>query len=401
MDSNYSSSYLNSSTEYKWYFLQITAIFVTLLSIFFAKHEILPFTYYTVPDSVYYEQWVFNPREKGFGTGFLHINTFLYSIGPQTFVFYNTALLLASIYFCNIFESFSSKAVSWARASIVFNPYLLISVIGPTKEINLIFFSLFAFYLFQKKSFVLKLLSVGPILGAMAIRPEFGLIIFMAFIASLGLYYIKRPTWICLMILLVFFLINTVPSINTVISNSGGENLEFFSTSNYYQVALILKAMQENPILQVPAIAIKAVLVMFAPIVRANNLFSPFIPLLDWGYTFMAYISFPINLSFLLLFIYQKSSDSTRLSKSGQLFVIYAFLGILSTIATPIIQARYLFPYAPFMAACFMLHNLKLRNRILGFSFFIIAVTFVATAVFFPRVWDRYTHEPMVYLSWI
>ncbi|WP_254411883.1 hypothetical protein [Dyadobacter diqingensis] len=387
-------------TEYKWYFIQIGTIVFTLISIFVARHEFLPLTHYTIPDSGYYETWVFYPRDKGIATGFLHMNTFLYSIGVQSFVFYNSTLLLLSIYFCSIFAPFSAKGVTWARACIAFNPYLLISIMGPTKEINLIFFSLAAFFLFLRGPVILKVLSIVPAFGAMAIRPQFGLLILVAFTCVLLLKVIKKPISLCVAILLLFLFFNSIPFINGIISNSGGDELEFFQSSIYYEVALVLKVMQENPIFQIFALIIKMVLVMFAPIARPNTLSSPYVPLLDWGYTFMGWLLFPLNLSFILLFFNKRISQSPKLNEAGQLIIIYAFLGIFSTIVSPIIQARYLFPYSPFIAACFMLHQVHIRNRILIFSFSLILLTFILTALFLPKKWETPTDESATYISW-
>jgi hypothetical protein len=194
--------------------------------------------------------------------------------------------------------------------------------------------------------------------------------------------------------------LNTVPAINSSISNSGGEELEYFQSSNYYELALILKAMQENPVLQVLALAIKLVLVMFAPIARPNTMFSSYIPLLDWGYTFMGWFLFPINLSFLFLFVYKQVARAPKLSESGQLLIIYAFIGIISTIVTPVIQARYLFPYAPMIAAAFMLHTVKFRNRVLIFSFVLVLLTFVLTAIFLRKNWEIPSEEHFVFITW-
>ncbi|WP_146202218.1 hypothetical protein [Dyadobacter jejuensis] len=365
------------------------------------KHELLPFTHLAIPDSGYYEHWVFRPRDKGIANGFLHINTFLYSIGVQSFLIYNSILLLLSIYCCSIFKCISSQAVSLARAVIVFNPYLLISVLGPTKEINLTFYSLFSLFLFSKDTLILKFLSIIPALIALSIRPQFGLIILVSLATVVVLNFARKTIWFCLLIFVSFLLLNSIPAINSIISNSGGEELEFFASSNYYEVAMILKFMQESPILQIPALIIKMILVMFAPIARPNNIFSEYIPLLDWGYTIMGWVLFPINMGFILLFIYQSVANYPRINRMAQLILIYAFLGVFSTIIAPIIQARYLYPYAPFLAACFTLHSIKVRNRIFILSATLIVLMFVITAVFLPKKWNSLIDTPQLFISWL
>jgi hypothetical protein len=391
---------LRTDNGYKWYLIQVCTILFTLISIFVARHELLPLTHYAIPDSGYYEAWVFVPRDKGIATGFNYLNSFLYSIGVQSFVLYNSALLILSIYCCSVFNTFSPKAVSWARATIAFNPYLLISVMGPTKEINLIFFSLFSFFLFLKKPLPFKVLSIIPAVATMAIRPQFGLIILVTFACLLVLRFVKEPISLCILILLSFLFLNSIPVINYYITNSGGEELEFFSTSIYYEVAMVLKVLQTNPLFQIIALLVKLVLIMFAPIARPNNLFAAYVPMLDWGYTIMGWMLFPLNLAFLLLFVNRKTLKVRQLGEGAQLVLIYAFLGILSTIISPIIQARYLFPYAPFIAACFILHNVKLRNNILIFSFALIILAFIGTALFLPKKWDVPIEESTLFISW-
>lgn len=386
----------------KWYFILLGNIFITLVAISCGKHEILPFVNYYIPDSGHYELWVFFPTDKGISNGFLNINTFLYNIGVQSLCIYNTLLLICCIYFCSVFQTISEKAVSLARTSIAFNPYILISVLGPTKEINLTFFSLFSLYLFSKKPISLKIMAFVPAIVVMGIRPQFGAVLVFSLICYLLVKIIKNPITICVSAFVTFLVLNSIPSINNIISNAGGEELEYYRISNFYAVALILKAMQENPVLQIVALAIKAILAMFAPIARPNAILSSNIPLLDWGYNFMGWFLFPLNLSFLLLFLNKKKVIEPQLSPMGQLIIVFTFLGIFSVIISPIFSARYLFPYAPGIAACFSIHSVKVRNRILVFSFVIIALAFISSAIFIPIYWYPETNMvPFQFLSWI
>jgi len=393
---------IDKRKEYKWYFLQIVMIFFTVLLIFCAKNQFLPITNHYIVDATYYENHVVEAIDRGeLYNGFTTINKFLYTFGPQIFIFYNTLLLLSCIYLCILFKVFSPKAVTWARAVIVFNPYFLISAIGPSKECNLTFFSLLSIYLFLKGSFFFRVMAFAVGCVVIFIRPQFGACLFAAYMVYLILFVIKKPMTVCLLMLGSFFFLNAIPAINKLISeNQGGDDLPYFAGSSIYQVALVLHAMGKNPILQIPAFIAKMCLVMFTPIARPNPLISDHIPLLDWGYTFMANVLFPLNFGFILLFFNQQQTAFAKIGREGHFLIIYCFIGILSVIISPSIQFRYLFPYIPVIAACFVLHNVKTRNRILIISFSLMIFIFIMTAIFLPKQFGADGYVPL-YLSWL
>jgi len=387
--------------SYKWYFILLFNVFITFILIYCAKNQFLPFTNHFIPDATFYEDHVMYSLDRGVANGFTSLNKLLYSVGPQSFLFYNTILLLLSVRLCTSFKVFNSKAVTWARAVIVCNPYFLISVLGPSKECNLTFLSLFSIFFFLKRDVAFKFIAIIAAIGLIAIRPQFGLCLLCAYAIYLLLPLIKSPTLLCIFILIGYFALNSIPAVNKlVIESQGGEDLPYFKSSSIYELAVALQLMSMNPILQIPAFIAKMCLVMFTPIARPNPITSSSIPLLDWGYTIMANILFPLNFGFLLLFLYPKLTKRPEISEEAQLLLIYAFLGVLSVIISPAIQFRYLFPYAPILAACFTLHRVKIRNRIFITSLFFAITVFFITAIWLPKSWAHADVIP-VFLSWL
>jgi len=387
---------------YKWYCYQILAILITLLLIYCANHSYLPITNYWIPDSYHYEIAAFNYQKDDIRTYFFNLNGLLYAIGPQTFTIYNTALLLASLYFCKVFSIISDQAVSWARATIVFNPYFLISVTGPTKEINLTFLALLSFFLFFNESNLLKVISFLVAAYACAVRPEFGMIIIIGMASNISLRFIKNPIKHCLYILAVYFIINPIPWFNNYITEiSGGEELPFFQISVYHSLALILLEMNKSPILQFAVFIVKLVLGLFAPIARPSTIFSEYVPLLDWGYSFMAMFLFPLNAAFVLLLMSWKRKIFEDMPRNTKIIIIYTFLGVLSTLISPIIQFRYLFPYMPMLGAIYVLQPVKVRNWIIGISSIIIAASFIGSVIWLSKDYERITAYIPLFVSWL
>jgi hypothetical protein len=387
---------------YKWYCYQIVAIIFTLLLVYCANHSYLPLTNYWIPDSVHYEIAAFNYQKDDIRTYFFNLNRLLYSVGPQTFTIYNALLLLGSIYFCKIFSCISDKAVAWARATIVLNPYFLISVTGPTKEINLTFLSLFCFFLFFKNSNLLKSISFVVALYACAVRPQFGLILILGLISSVSLRIFTNPVKHCLYILAAYFILNPIPIVNNYITElSGGEDLPYFQISIYHSLALVLLEMNKSPILQFAVFAIKLVLGLFAPIARPSTLGSEYIPLLDWGYSFMAMLLFPLNLAFVLLFLNWKKKIFAEMSQQAKMIIVYTFLGVLSTLVSPIIQFRYLFPYLPMLGAIYLLQPVKIRNWIVGISAIMILISFVGSLIWLSRDYEKVSTYLPIFVSWL
>ena len=389
-------------TSYKWFFLLFVNICIVTLCIFCAKNHYLPFTNEFIPDATFYEDHVMLGIDRGLSNGFTEINRVLYFLGPQSFLIYNTLLMMGCVYLCNLFQFFSPKAVNWAKAIIIFNPYLLISLVGPSKECNLTFLSLLSIYLFVKKSWSLKVLGILVVGVIMVIRPQFALILLLSFVMYPLLTLFKNTMLLCALILAAFFILNAIPPVNEfIVESQGGDDLPFFKSSSIYELAIILQIMSSHPLLQFPAFAAKTCLILFTPIARPNSLMSSFIPLLDWGYTFMANLLFPLNFGFIVLFFTPKLVKRPLVDRRVQFIILYIFAGMMSVIISPSIQFRYLFPYSPCIAACFTLHPLKIRNRILTISLVFSLVFFVLTAIWLQRDWSGEEVGGPFYLSWL
>jgi len=384
-----------------WYLILAIAIPSTLLLQYCAKYQILPFTNYYIPDSVHYELNVFNEKGRGgLSDGFDLFNSWIYFFGPQSFTLYNSLVLFGALYFCRVFEDISPKAVYYARASIVLNPYLLLSIAGPTKECNLTFFALGAIYFFLKGSAPYRVLGILMGVLPMFIRPQFGMLTLIGLSCYLALKVIKSPVLLCLLILSTYFFLNAIPAVNSFLISEQGEGLQYYQTSNFYAIALVLLEMSKNPLLQIVGFFIKVVLVMFVPVVRPNPI-GTVLPLLDVGYTFMAYFLFPLNFAFILLFFNGKRLRAPQLSIKIQLLIVYCFIGIMSVIISSMMQFRYLFPYLPIMAACFYLHNVKVRNRIIALSMLVVVIAFVGTFLFFPKAMELEFDTGPFFVSWL
>jgi len=387
--------------QYKWYLILLFFLATTLILQFCAKYQYIPITNHFVHDSYTYELRVLYERSiDPFANAFTSLNGLFYQIGPFTFIFINTAMLLCCVYLCKMFAVISDQSVSIARFIIVANPYLLIGAIGPNKETFLIFLSLLCFYLYFQRLPTLKFLAFLVAISALFVRPVFGLTLILTILITPLTYVIKNPVNVFLTILLGYFTLNSIPPINVFITEFQGEELYSFQTSNLYEVALFLKAMNQNPILQFPAFAIKTCLILFTPIVRPNSFFSIPYPILDVGYTLMAYALFPCNFALLLSFINKKILSLNAVNKETQILFIYTLIGILTTVINSNITFRYIFPYSPMIVALFYIHSLKTRNRVIILSIGLIILTFTVTLIFLKRDFEMDNSIVPQFMSW-
>lgn len=387
--------------DYKWYLMFLVLLTLTFFLQFSAKHEILPITNHFIVDSHTYEVRVlYEHNVDFFANTFTSANRFLYEIGPFSFIIVNSIMILMSIYLCKIFENISSNSVSLAKFFVVFNPYLLVGAIGPNKETVLLFLSLLCFYLFFQKLSYIKFLGFIVAIAAVFVRPVFGLVLVTTILSVPFLSIFKNPVRFFILILVFYFIGNSIPPINTILTESQGEDLVSFQSSNLYQVALFLKLMNQNPILQFPAFLMKTGLILITPIVRPNSFYSIPYPILDVGFTFMAYCLFTFNLSLLLLFPIQERTSLEMTNRNSQILILYCLIGILTTIINSNITFRYIFPYSPIIVSLFYLHSVKVRNRLLIFSLFILALTFTCTSIFFRREFEIDNSLVPQFMSW-
>lgn len=389
--------------QYKWYIIHLFLLTLTVLLQFCAKHQYLPITNHFIPDSYAYEMRVLYERTiDPLSDGFTSFNRTLYNIGPFSFIFVNSIFLLSSVYFSKIFEFISPNSVTLARFIIIFNPYLLVGAIGPNKETVLIFLSLLSFYLFFQRSGYIKVLGFGVAILALFVRPIFGLVLVLSILLIPLIRLFKNPVNLFLCFLIIFFVANAIPPINSAISAAQGEGdeLPYFQGSNILEVALFLKLMNQNPILQLPAFLVKTGLILITPIFRPNPFYTIPYPLLDAGYSFIAYTLLPFNISLLLLFFNKGLVSSQNINKETQILILYCLIGVLTTIINSNITFRYLFPYSPVIVSIFYLHSTKIRNRILMGCFFILSLIFAGTTVFFRKEFETDSTIIPQFLSW-
>ena len=102
-----------------------------------------------------------------------------------------------------------------------------------------------------------------------------------------------------------FFLLNSIPFTNTLVSSLYQDDvISSFSTSRIYDIALLMRDYSQNIILQYPAFIVKSIIFLFAPILRPLSIFVSPLPLLDVGYSIIASLIFPFNLSLILVFLF-------------------------------------------------------------------------------------------------
>ncbi len=367
------------------------------------KHDYLPVVNHYIPDSYAYELRVLYDRTiDPLSDGFTYFNRALYAFGSFSFLILNTLMLLASVYLCQIFKCISLNSVALARFIIVFNPYLLIGAIGPNKETVLVVLSLLSFYFFFRQLTYLKLIGISVAILALFVRPVFGLVLVTTLLMGPFISFFKNPVSLFLFILSFYFIINSIPAVNFLLTSAHGDELQYFQGSNLLQIALFLQVMSQNPVLQLPAFAVKTGLILITPIFRPNPFFSFPFPILDGGYTFMAYCLFPLNLALLSLFFNKSKTSTDHINKKAQILILYCLIGILTTIINPNITFRYIFPYSPILAALFYLHTMNYRNRILVSSCVIVSLTFFGTLVFFRKSYVEDLSNSIVpqFMSW-
>jgi hypothetical protein len=364
-----------------WY---VTLLFFLLLVVALqslAKNNIIIISNFYIPDSYTYELRLLGIKDienEGLAAQTYNIlNKFLYSLGSHSFFIFNASLLLLSLNICrDVFQNISSKAISYSRLAIVANPYLLIGAVGPNKETILIFLCLLFWKFFFRpnsryRTIVLIIIATIPIF----IRPIVAFPLYVSiFIHPLIENKYNKPRTFIIAFLGFFFLLNSIPFTNRLISNLYADDaISSFSTSRIYDISLLLKNYSQDIILQYPAFVAKSVIFLFAPVVRPLNIFESPLPLLDVGYSWVAFLLFPFNLSLTLASFPFWGTNKIQLSVHQSMIFFYSLLSIVVIILNPILTFRYIFPFTPFTFACFSLQSIKIRNYVIYFS--IIAIT--------------------------
>lgn len=356
--------------ELLWYLVLICLLSVTLIIQYIAKSKALDIANFYIPDSNTYEIRVFSSQDlEGFSaTVYNNFNKILYNISPQSFLWFNASLLFISLNLCrNVFKHVSKASINYARLAIVANPYILIGAIGPNKETILIFICLLFWTCFLNIRGAIRFpISVLVLLLSLAIRP----VVCVPLVINLTIYIfaknIKNPGKIIFKILIIYFLANSIPFINELLASVHDDNLNAFTESRIYDVATSLNSFSQHPILQYPAFIIKSAILLFGFIIRPIQLLAQPLPLLDIGYSFLAYLFFPFNLSLVITLLTNKWNKKMIVDYSmTNNLLVFVSLSYLTIILNPILTFRYLFPYVPFVFAIFPVVNIKFKKIVL------------------------------------
>ncbi|MBD2151102.1 hypothetical protein H6F44_13375 [Pseudanabaena sp. FACHB-1277] len=373
----------SKNVDILWYIalLFFLLLVVTLQSL--AKNNVISISNFYIPDSYTYELRLLGIKDienEGLAAQAYNIlNKFLYSLGSHSFFIFNASLLFLSINICrDVFRYISSRAISYARLAIVANPYLLIGAVGPNKETILIFLCLLFWKFFFKpdsrsRIIILTIIATAPIF----IRPIVSFPLYVCiFIYPLIKNKYNKPRAFIIAFLGFFFLLNSIPFTKSLISSLyADDNISSFATSRIYDISLLLKNYSQDIILQYPAFVAKSVIFLFAPIVRPLTIFESPLPLLDVGYSWVAFLLFPFNLSLTLASFPFWRTSNKQFSVYQSMIFFYSLLSIVVIILNPILTFRYIFPFTPFVFACFALQSIKVRNYIIYFSIVIILIS--------------------------
>jgi hypothetical protein len=378
-------------SDLRWYLILLTTLSVTVYIQYLSKNQYVSVTGFFVPDSYTYELRALQDikRDAFAANAFNILNQLIYNLGSINFLVFNTSLLILSIWLCKpVFERISKLSVVFARFSIVANPYFLIAAIGPNKEIILLFINMlfwFAYFhknrIFQKYFLVRKNVLFFVASLPLFIRPYSSFPLYALIFLDKKHFY--KPRKLFIIILLSFFLLNSIDFFNNLHSQLIDDSLRSFSDSRIFQIVEILGQYSKDPIMQIPAFAIKSLILLIGPALRSFPIFSDPFPLLDFGYSIIAYILLPVNLSFIVIFMQRQSiknlcSRITSNDLEASMIFCFTSISLLVTIISPVITFRYIFPVVPFIFAFAQLLGKELFGRI-----FILSTLFVSIIILF------------------
>lgn len=375
----------NLREDILWYILLTCFISITVIIQYLGKEKILNISGFYIPDSNTYELRVFSSQElEGFSASiYNHINRFLYNLAPQSFMWLNTSLLFISLQLCrNIFKHISPASINYARLAIVANPYLLIGVIGPNKE-TILTFTCLLFWNFFINSKGTKRITLVIIVAALPliIRPVVSFPLLIAIVLSPYVKYLKKPTVIIIALLALYFLVNTLPFTNELISSIQDNDLTSFRESRIYDVAIQLKILSRHPIFQYPAFFAKSMLLLFGFIFRPLQIFAQPFPLLDIAYSYLAYLFFPFNLSIVMLFMSKWNKRYIIDNNVTSNLLVFTGLSLLTVIFNSVLTFRYIFPYMPFVFALFPINCYSAKKIIISVSAICCLFTLISSTV--------------------
>ena len=194
----------NTNTKYQvrskflfdliWYMILLSLLVLVVTIQYLAKNNILSISNFYIPDSYTYELRLLGIKDienEGLAAQAYNIfNKFLYALGSHSFFIFNTSLLFLSLSLCrDVFQNISSKAINYARLSIVANPYLLIGAIGPNKETILLFLCLLFWKVFFTSKGKIRIILLAVIAAIpIFIRP----IVSFPLYVSIGVYLLIK-----------------------------------------------------------------------------------------------------------------------------------------------------------------------------------------------------------------
>lgn len=409
-----------------WYFLLFTFLLLTLYIQYLSKYGYIPLTGIYVPDGYTYELRALENRQLEEFSAFSYnlFNQFIYNsfLGAFGFFLFNSSLLFLSVWLCRpVFAGISENSINYARFAIVFNPYLLISAIGPNKESILLFINLLFWYLCfppyqdqkrisNKGKWVAKIIRLVLLVTVaftnVFVRPITSVILYISFIYKIVGY--KKYRLVLLWLLVFYFSSISIPAINEIYAEQVDQALSSFASSTIYDLAATLAKYSLDPIMQYPAFIVKTILLFFGFIVRPFSFFE----LLDVGYSFLAVVYFPINLSLILTFFNKNNyNDSENSSESGEeilsssnndslnTFFIFAFLSMFMVVVSPGFTFRYFIPITPFSFALFICQNSSTRKILVTISV-LIGILVIAANLVYQKSYYQDVSLPL-FMDWL
>lgn len=411
-----------------WYFLLFALLLLTLYIQYLSKHGYIPLTGIYVPDGYTYELRALENRELEEFSAFSYnlFNQFIYNsfLGAFGFFLFNSSLLFLSVWLCRpVFASISENSVNYARFAIVFNPYLLISAIGPNKESILLFINLLfwysCFYGYRNEerrsnnkgklvAKIIKLVALFTLASIpLFIRPIVSILLYVSLIYKI--FRFKKTRLVATWVLVFYFVSISIPAINEIYAQQVDQGLSSFTSSSIYDLAATLAKYSLDPIMQYPAFIAKTILLFFGFIVRPFSFFE----LLDVGYSFLAVAYFPINLSLILTFFNKNNyNNSENSSESGEeilsspnndspnTFLIFALLSMFIVVVSPGFTFRYFIPITPFTFALFTCQNSSTRKMLVTISVLIGVLVIVGNLLFSQKSSYQDVSLP-VFMDWL
>ncbi|WP_414585493.1 hypothetical protein [Scytonema sp. PCC 10023] len=389
-----------------WHLLLLILISLVIIIQYLAKTHLIELQNFYIPDSYTYEikaliEQDFNELPKAL---YYRFNYLLYNIAPQSFLIFNSSLLFMSLNICrDVFQYISPQAISYSRLAIVGNPYLLIGVIGPNKETILIFIYLLfwrSLFLLTGIQRIIALIIIGSV--PITIRPVLSFCLFISVVTYLVIYRFNKPRVLIIFFVVLFFLFNSTPFGNNFITGLQDDDLTSFRSSNVYDIALLLKNFSQDALLQYPAFIAKTIIILFAPIVRPFNIFQIPLPLLDIGYTIVAYLYLPFNASLVILFFNRTKLLYLEKKKKISILLFCTIISVLVVILNPLLSFRYIFPYSPFIFSLFAIHSSTTKKKLVNISIFVTIILVLFSPMYSSDSVSLSTYENIPeFLNWL